>query len=308
MLLIGILLLSLVGCSWVFIGVLMGRVPKLGVDAEALITANSIVGSIISIIVLLFTGRGEADIKGIVVALLLMFTSGVLNSRQLVYMSRAMQCGPNGIIWSLLQCGFIIPFLAGVIFYGVPLNPFRISAIVSLVLALLALGLVKDRKNASGKVSGEWRRLTLLAFLFTGVTQLFANLPSYYEELQKVSSVWRTLAVYQGLIWGTPIFALLNGKWRTMLPLFKEQMRKPALWKMCILWQCVSITVSYFLIYKGMDILGNCNAGAISYPIMVGTCIVMFQFYDILVLKAKTTPMQLAGLALCLYGVVAICL
>lgn len=65
---------------------------------------------------------------------------------------------------------------------------------------------------------------------------------------------------------------------------------------------------SYLLLYPGMDILSRAGIGSVAYPIMVGSCIIFFEIFAILVLREKRRPAQWLALALCLLGVVGICL
>lgn len=65
-------------------------------------------------------------------------------------MSYAMQRGPNGIIWTIIQSALIFPFLGGVVFFHVRLNAFRISGILLLLAALVLFGFGKDNSPRSG--------------------------------------------------------------------------------------------------------------------------------------------------------------
>ncbi len=126
MLLLGITLLVISGLEWVTTGILMGRAPKEGIDSGFLLTLMSLLGVIVFGIIMVATGLPTAFPRQAFLVALCMSVAGIVNSRQLVDMSKAMQIGPNGIIWSILQCGFIIPFIVGVVFFHNPLNPFRI--------------------------------------------------------------------------------------------------------------------------------------------------------------------------------------
>ena len=66
------------------------------------------------------------------------------------------------------------------------------------------------------------------------------------------------------------------------------------------------IVGNYFLLYPGMDSLAKAGAGAISYPIMVGACIIGFEIYSIVILREKRTLIQFVALLLCLLGVASL--
>ena len=53
--------------------------------------------------------------------------------------------------------------------------------------------------------------------------------------------------------------------------------------------------------------MAEANAGAICYPLMVGSCIISFSLFAIFGLKEKATRTQLLALLLCLLGLIAVC-
>ena len=71
--------------------------------------------------------------------------------------------------------------------------------------------------------------------------------------------------------------------------------------------QFFSLIFAYTLLYPGLDAMGKAGAGAVSYPLMVGSCIVSFSLYSALRLKERISPAQLAALVLCLGGLAGLC-
>ena len=68
------------------------------------------------------------------------------------------------------------------------------------------------------------------------------------------------------------------------------------------------MVTSYLLLYPGMDILSRAGIGSVAYPVMVGSCIIFFELFSVLILREKRQLAQWIALALCLLGVVGICL
>ena len=72
--------------------------------------------------------------------------------------------------------------------------------------------------------------------------------------------------------------------------------------------QFYGLFFAYLLFYPGMDAMAEANAGAICYPLMVGSCIVSFSIFAIFGLKEKATRAQLTALLLCLLGLTGLCI
>ncbi|MBR2721055.1 MAG: hypothetical protein IKB74_06925, partial [Lentisphaeria bacterium] len=57
----------------------------------------------------------------------------------------------------------------------------------------------------------------------------------------------------------------------------------------------------------GMNALAKANAGAIAYPLMVCSCLIVFELYSIIFLREKRSIWQISALLCCLAGTVGIC-
>ena len=193
-------------------GIVVGRAPKDGVDVGILVFLESLTAFVVSLSIGLAGGMPQAGGRAVVWTLSILFIGGIVNNRQLVDMGRAMQEGPNGIIWSIIQCGFVIPAVVGVTFLGDLLNVWKLLGFIALLIALAIMGLAGD--NSKGKDGNHWKWLAFRAFLWTGVSQLLANIPSYLDSADKISGVWRTMASTGGMAFATPFFALFDAKSR----------------------------------------------------------------------------------------------
>ncbi|MBQ7651746.1 MAG: hypothetical protein IJS15_12355, partial [Victivallales bacterium] len=237
-----------------------------------------------------------------------MFASGFVNSRQLVNMSKAMQNGPNGIIWSIIQCGFIMPFLFGVIFLHNPLTILRITGIIALIIALNLMGFLGDIKKGEIKTGGNWKWTTFRAFIWTGLTQTFAIIPSHLGDIDQIGVSWRLLWSSLGFVISAPLFSILAGQAKPLFSIYKSQIRVGRAWAYIIGLKALALLVSFFIQFPGIDILAKFNLEAIAMPLMVGCCIIGFDVYAFFLLHEKRTLTQLAALLLCLAGTVAICI
>ena len=57
-----------------------------------------------------------------------------------------------------------------------------------------------------------------------------------------------------------------------------------------------------------MDSLSKAGAGAIAYPLMVCSCLLVFDLISLFLLREKHRPVQWAALFLCLAGVLGLSL
>jgi len=297
---IGIFFMIVVGISWTIYGYGMGEAPKRKVDVPVLLFLTFLIALVITIITG-FVQQGRAGVTitaaGLLLAVLSQIGTGFVNFYQLFYMSKAMQKGPNGVVWSIVQSGFIFPFLAGIIFFGEILSWNRIVGFIFLLISITLFGVGKNKSAAGG-----WRKPAFIAFLCTGGSQVLSNLPSYYPEAAAVSGAWRTAGFACGMMIGTILIHIPDRK--KFFSLVLSQCRLKALWFFCLLFEIVDIGVSVFFLYPGMDRLSHAGAGTISYPIMVSSCLIFFELFAIFVLKEKRTWRQRFALALCIAGAI----
>lgn len=296
---LGIGAMILVGLSWTVFGVVMGKAPKQNINVEILIFLSAFVSLIVSVTAGLLQGFPSVTPKTMIVTFSSLLACGILNYFQLYLMSKAMQRGPNGIIWSITQAAFAFPFFMGILFFGVTLTWLRGLGFLAILSALALFG----GKDSDSK--GAWKLLAFSAFVATGISQALCNLPSYIPEAAAISSIWRTAASLLGL--AIPALPCTLWNWRKKYPEWKTNIRKKKLWIYCIALQGFELVASFFLLYPGMNRLAAAGIGAVAYPLMVGSCIVGFELYSMILLHEKRSPLQWLALCLCLLGVAGIC-
>lgn len=298
----GIIEMITVGLCWTSFGVVMGFAPKKKVDVGILLFFSSLAAMAVCGTMGLLSGFPQnvpAVPYGITFGSL--FVCGALNYVQLDLMSRAMSRGPNGIIWSVIQCSFVFPFLTGVLFFQAKCSFLNALGAVLIVCALLILGLGKENK-----VNGSWKLFAFLSLLSTGIAQILSNLPSYYPEANAISSIWRSACFALGLAAGTVggSFLLLKGK---LMQEVRSNVGNFNMWIFVIVLQGFEILASIFLLYPGMNRLAEAGVGAIAYPLVVASGIVGFEAYTLIGLKEKRSFLQILAFFMTLCGIALLC-
>ena len=306
MVIYGIGAMVLVGSSWTIFGYVMGKAPKQGIMVSWLLVFTTLAAGLASVAVGMFQGFPETTGRGLLVAFGSLFLCGIFNYFQLDLISRSMQLGPNGIIWSIVQSGFIFPFFMGVVFFGVPLTWLRLGGLLCMLIALVLFGTAKKNAGPESASGNRWKLLAFTAFLVTGASQSLSNLPSYFPDANVVSSAWRTAAFSLGMGTCGLVTELPSGK--AAVTHFREHLCRGRVWLDVALLEIPEMAVSYLLLYPGMDILSKAGIGSVAYPVMVGSCIIAFELFALLILREKRKFAQWLALVLCLAGAAAICL
>ena len=298
--LFGITAMILVGSSWTVCGYVMGRAPKEKVEIPLLLFFSMSVTLAVSLIIGSIQGVPQTTARGIAIVALSQILSGFFNFWQLEWMSKAMQKGNNGIVWSIVQSGFIFPFFMGIIFFNVPLTWIRLLAFLAALASVTLFGIAQGGKGSRVLL------IAFAAFFMTGISQSLSNLPSYFPEAESVSSIWRTAGVSCGFLSG--VFFCKSRELAAFVKDIPSAAVNPKIWKFTFLMVGLELFAHYLLLFPGMDSLSKAGAGAIAYPLMVCACLLVFDLISLFILKEKHRPVQWAALFLCLLGVIGLSL
>ena len=297
-----ITILVIVGIFWTMTGVVMGGVARKGISVEPMQFVSYLLGTAVCLALLPLYPPIEAKGGFAAFALGMYFLVGVLNYFVNIAMAAAMKRGPNSLVWAILQAGMIIPFIYGICFHDVHAGPLRLLGMVSMLMALWLISM--DRGSAETASGRTWLLLSFVAFLIVGVQQTVNTEPSYYPETRSgIPIIYRCLALSLGNLVATLPSTLrislkggikaLGGKW---------------LWLFAITLQASILLEKLFLSFRAMDMMAKLGNGALSYPIMVISCIAVFTLYSIIVLHEKVTWRSTGGLVLCTMGIVLLSL
>ena len=293
----GIIAMVLVGCSWTVCGYIMGNAPKHNIDSKLLLFFGALLSFVLSFSYGIATMHPITSYTGYIFCFVVLVFSGIFNFFQLDIMSLAMQRGPNGVIWTITQAGFILPFLMGIVFFDVKLSWYMVIGFASILISLVFFGMTQSNSG-----QGKWKLLVSIAFLMAGLGQCFSNIPSYYAETNAVSGAFRTAFWSIGMMIGAILVNIK--KIKTLAMGVKDYSKRFEVWKYAFMLQIFELIASLFLLFYGMDALSNAGVGAIAYPLMVCSCLICFEVISIAILREKKTILQVVALLLCLAGVV----
>lgn len=293
---VGIIFLFITAIMWVILGAVISHAAQKNLNLGFIQGAGAIVLAAVTLPLYFLTDMSVPYQVMIAVPL-----SGIGNYLTFILMNKAMQKGPNGLVWAMIQSAFVMPFLMGIIFFKVPCPKTRIAGLIMLVLAMIVMGVFgKKDDNKVEKRSYIWIVFTVLGFLVAGATQSCANLPSYLikEEAGGILTALFRAGLSSGGIFATFfVHGLIDKK------IFQ--------WKGCInstIVMTVATILSLVFTFIGLDRLAKCNVGAIAYPMIVGISIAIFMIYTAIRLKEKLSFPALCGVLLCLGGIVVIAL
>ena len=295
----GIVLVVIAGICWIGIGVTVSLCSARGWNYN-IVQGASYLGSALFSGILLLAQKGSAGLEGVIsTGCLLSFLAGFSNFYTYFFTSRAMKCGPNGLVWGIMQSGLIGSFLMGVIVFGEEASLLRLSGLFLILGGVLCMGLARNNTIAgSGKY---WLFYSLLAMFLVMLTNSCNSLPSYLPASAGTSSIVRTLGLYAG---GASGFLIT-----TFPPMIRKRNfgGRPE-WIVAALLMLLNTSASMLFFFHGLDLLAKNGSGGLSYPIAIGVCVVGFSLYSIFFLKEKIARTGLAGLGAVSLGIIIIAL
>ncbi len=271
----GIGLLLFTALLWVAVGAIQGYAGKNKLNL-LLMQALSAIGSIVVWGSVCFFTGGWQNVH--LVVLIAAPLAGAINIFTMVLMAKSMQYGPNGLVWAMIQSALIMPFAMGVFFFDVPSPAVRLAGVFTIIASMLLMGWFgRENKFAGG--SCKWLFFTFASFLTAGLGQCAANLPSYFLAADGGSAGSLTMRMTLASLGALAVF-LLSCIGRKGAFADAGKCIKPAL-------LLLLTSVSGLSLYGGLDLLARCNAGAVGYPLTLGSSNILFLLFAIIFLKER---------------------
>ena len=300
----GFLLVFIAGFFWIGIGVAVSKCSARGWNYN-IVQGLTYLGSAVICAVILAgksISSGSSGISGF--GFLMCCLGGLVNFYNYVLTAKAMQRGPNGLVWGIMQAGLVGTFLMGVIFFGEKPAPLRLAGLLMIISGVLVMGVAKNKKDSARTfevTSKSWVLFSLGAMLLSMVTQCCNILPSYFPEMGKNGAVSRTLGMYSGGVFGFA-FTTLPGMIRS------KNFGGAGEWITAGILMITNTSASLFFFYRGLDLLTRNGCGGLGYPVAIGVCVIGFSLYSLLALKEKFARLSLAGLTAVCLGIIVISL
>ncbi len=294
----GFLLVVISGICWIGVGISVSKCSERNWDYNIVQGLNYLGATLLCALLLAVSAPWSESGQIFGWGFLLSCLAGIALFYSYVFTSQAMQRGPNGLVWGIMQGGMIGSFLMGVIFFGEPAAPVRLIGLVLILAGVLIMGISRD--SASAERGKNWVLPSFLAFLLVLITHCCNSLPSYLPAA-RTGSLVRTTGVYFGGLIGFSI---------TTLPgmIRKRNFGGRGEWITALVLMILNTSTSLFLFYRGLDLLAKNGCGGLAYPVSIGVCVSGFSLYSLLVLKEKFARLSLAGLIAVCVGIIVISL
>ncbi len=292
----GLVLIILTGLIWSGIGVVLGLAVRRRSDVHSFITAAFLMSSISSWVLLPDWRQllvGEVERPGSLV--LLLSLAGVAGGVGMLFLQRAMVAGAAA--WTVGQSALVIPFLAGSLFQGEPMRASGGVGVVAIVFSLIAFAR-RNRHSEPGSVSADarnWLRDAIIAFVLLGIQQTLSSIPSTWPGWTDSAGLRVPISLTAGAL---PLLFLAMF---TRIGLNREA------WGLAALY-AVLVIAGQYLLFAAMDQLRLEGRLSLAFPIALGSCIVIFALWDLIVWKQHPDSLTLAGICLGLLGVVVLAL
>ena len=329
----GILFAILTGLSWVVSGAVVGLAEKRGCGTSRQQLVGGALKATITLAVLtagvaLRPGAAAFSLRSDMRSFLWMVLCGFMNYWGAVCMGRAMLRGPNGIVWTIVQSGFVFPFALGVALGNTPLTVANAAGAVCVLVGVAFCGRAKG--GAAGRrpaartatVASQWeccvagpvrQRPWLLAafagFALCGATQCAQCLAAMGPHETRPSALLRILfeltgafcAIIPHRLWlwrrnraiAAPVDPDLGAKYRFLL-------------KICSIHAVIFFTAGFWWLYNALDRLEAAGLIAVANPLMLASCLVGFTIYGAVALRERPSRAQLLGTLFALAGIALI--
>lgn len=305
--LIGIFFAMMVGFSWIVTGAAVGLAEKHGYGAwRHQFVYTSMYG--VAAVVVLAVG---ATLRPGVPAFSLRFNPlpalcivlwGVLSYAQNLCVGVGMRNGPNGIVWTIVQSGFVFPVVLGFATGNTPLTGLKAAGVVCVLLGVVCCG--RARGSDAAPFRRGWLLPALLGFLFCGLNQCAQALASFFPEGMRPTPLVRVICGAIGVIMAVAVHrAAVRRCWRV-----HGGERHPPQGQCGFLLKICAVNAVFFFLagfcfhYNALDRLEAAGRISAANPIMLASCLLGFAIYGTVALKERLTLTQLAGTALAVAG------
>lgn len=294
----GVLLTLAAGSCWCISGVANSRCAKEKLDIVTYLFSNVCCSFLISLI---FLFDYSIPMSKLSVIALIMVPSGMINTAGGLFLQAALKRGHHGIVFLIANSAMILPFFAGLIFFGERPSLIQYFGSAAVFLGILSCSAPKLKTEEHNKQGSHWIRYTVLTFLCFGIAQTLMTMVSF--------PVFRDYSIP-----GNSRSALLYlGSTMMMTMRAAAAIRKKELHfsKRLILWGflvSLSNLFSMFLLFYALDALGKVGFASIGLSLASSASLGLFTLYSIFVIRERCYFLTVLGLLLIISGGILISL
>ena len=310
---LGILFAILTGLSWVVSGAVVGLAEKRGCGTSRQQLVGGALKATITLAVLtagvaLRPGAAAFSLRSDMRSFLWMVLCGFMNYWGAVCMGRAMLRGPNGIVWTIVQSGFVFPFALGVALGNTQLTVANAAGALCVLAGVACCGRAKGSRRET-RDGATWLVPALAGFALCGATQCAQCLAAMGPHETRPSALLRILfeltgafcAIIPHRLWlwrrnravAAPVDPDLGAKYRFLL-------------KICSIHAVIFFTAGFWWLYNALDRLEAAGLIAVANPLMLASCLVGFTIYGAVALRERPSRAQLLGTLFALAGIALI--
>lgn len=311
---LGLFFAILTGISWVAVGAVIGLAEKRGCGTfRQQLVGQTITGTITATVLALgvaFRPNASAfSLRADLAPMLWTALWGFLNYWMALCMGRAMRTGPNGTVWTIVQCGFVFPFVLGVAIGNTALTATRAIGAVCILVGVFFCGRARTTGSCAPRTpvgNGGWLLPALAGFVLCGINQCAQCMASLgpaetrptalVRILCGVAGVFAAIVPHQLWLWrerrrcNAPADPDLGAKYRYLL-------------KICGVGSAIFFASSLGFLYNALDRLEAAGRIAVATPLMLSSCLVGFTIYGAVFLRERPSRPQLLGTAFALAGI-----
>ncbi len=291
----GIILAAITGIFWFGNGIIFSYAVRRSLNFFAIMTVSTFTGAALC---WMFLSRPTLIVDGAAPRLtdlaIAMLSSGAIGTIGVILMQRAMRIGHHGMVWTISQFAFIVPFLFGVLVHHEPVAGIKRLGIFIVLLSLLAIGTGESRQqNGARKSSIIWFPLSLIAFAVLGIHQTVTLIPNFWQN-------WEDTANLRGAMLNSGFFI----SYFLVLLVTRSRLDRRTI-KLGLL-SGIIVFVSPITLFGAMDILEQHKMLSMVFPLAVGICITAFICYSALFLREHSSFISIAGAGAGIAGLILI--
>lgn len=288
-----VFLMVITGCLWAGVGMNMVAVNKRRMSPVYYYGLGTFFTVILASLFIIKWGEVQWSNPCTLYMSVILISGGVVNSISQVLIIHNFGRGPRAPIWAITQSAMIIPFFVGVFAFGEKLEFLSILGMCSIIGSLVIFASAKKQSGKDAEFSydsNKWFWVAIVCLILVGLGQAVMGIPSHWREFKDTGNL-RTGLVCLGSFIGMSSNKIIR----------KEPYKFDGIHLIGIF--AVLAVLSYWLLFKSIDILTPYAMTGIVFPVGVGTCICVFSVVNWIRDKSSFCIGEVCGVFLTLAGI-----